>query len=391
MPSRLLEGVDEVALDALLVRTGAPITARRAWWEAWATAFEVEPWLLTVPGPDGDLAGDLRAVAPLARRHRRHRHRRRGPTEVVLMGHGTSDAARLPAVDGSAALALAERIVAGLEALDGPWHLRLEHLPPGDPTAFHLARLLPGCRWTVPWDRASPYLSLQPGAGPEEYYSPSGRKKRRRARRTFERAGGTIRQVRDADEIAGLLPALAALRRERDHDQDRRSDLDDPRYLAFWSALVVSLASSAELEVALAEVHGDLVAYDIGLLDGPAYRIWDGRFAPRAEALSPGRVLRDADLDRALETGCLELDHQRGITVAKMQLASDVRPVSVLEAWSSARAARTTLAARASLSWAKRHRDADPRLDASWRRLKRATMLRSPPAPGPPGRTGGQR
>ncbi len=154
---------------------------------------------------------------------------------------------------------------------------------------------------------------------------------------------------------------------------------------------MVALAASAELEVALAEVDGELVAYDIGLLDGPAYRIWDGRFAPHAEALSPGRVLRDADLERALELGCLELDHQRGITVAKMQLASDVRPVSVLEAWSSPRTARTTLAARASLRWAKQHRDASPRLDDAWRRLKRATMLRSSPTPSTPGRAGGQR
>jgi len=154
---------------------------------------------------------------------------------------------------------------------------------------------------------------------------------------------------------------------------------------------VVALAASAELEVALAEVDGELVAYDIGLLDGAAYRIWDGRFAPRAEALSPGRVLRDADLERALELGCLELDHQRGITVAKMQLASDVRPVSVLEAWSSPRTARTTLAARASLSWAKQHRDDNARLDAAWRRLKRATLLRSSPTPDAQSRTGGQR
>ncbi len=296
-----------------------------------------------------------------------------------------------PHVDGAAAQTLAERIVAGLEAVEGPWHLRLEHLPPEDPTAFHLARLLPHCRWTVPWDRASPYLRLQPGTGPDDYYTSSGRKKRRRARRTFERAGGTVRQVHDGDEVAHLLPSLAALRRERDHAQDRRSDLDDPRYHAFWSALVVALATSAELEVAVAEVDGDLVAYDIGLLDGATYRIWDGRFDPRAQALSPGRVLRDADLERALELGCLELDHQRGITVAKMQLASDVRPVSVLEAWSSPRTAGTTLAVRASLSWARQHRNDNARLEAAWRRLKRATVLRPSPTPDTRNRTGGQR
>ena len=378
----VIENIDEGALDDLLTRTEAPISARRIWWEAWTDAFAEEPWLLTLHGPDAGLS----ACAPLVRRRRA-----RGRTEVVLLGHGTSDFARLPAVDGAAAQALAERIVAELETIEGQWHLRLEHLPPGDPTAFHLARLLPEGRWTLPWDRASPYLRLAPGTGPDDYYSSSGRKKRRRARRTFERAGGTVRQVRDSDEIARLLPTLAALRRERDHDQDRRSDLDNPRYHAFWSALVINLAASSELEVALAEVNGELVAYDIGLLDGSTYRIWDGRFTPRAEALSPGRVLRDADLERALELGCLELDHQRGITVAKMQLASDVRPVSVLEAWSSPRAARTMLATRASLSWAKQHRDANPRLDAAWRRVKRATVLRSSPAQRDQGRTGGPR
>ncbi len=367
MRTHALDGIDADALDDLLTGTAAPVSARRTWWEAWTSAFDEDPWLLTEPGADGGLS----AAAPLVRRRRR-----RDRTEVVLLGHGTSDLARLPARDGAASRALAERIVAGLAGLEGAWHLRLEHLPPGDPTAFHLARLLPGCRWTLPWDRASPYLVLEPGTGPEEYYSSSGRSKMRRARRGFERAGGTVRHVRDPDEIARLLPALAALRRDRDHAQDRRSDLDDPRYHRFWSALVLGLAASAELELALGEVDGELLAYDIGLLDGDAYRIWDGRFAPGAEALSPGRVLRDADLARALELGCLELDHQRGITMAKMQLASDVRPVSVLEAWSSPRTARTTLAARASLAWAKQRRDDDPRLDAAWRRLKQATVLR---------------
>ncbi len=367
MQDNTIDGIDAGALDDLLVRTAAPVSARRIWWEAWTAAFDEEPWVLTQAGPDGGLS----AAAPLVRRRRR-----RDRTEVVLLGHGTSDLARLPARDGPASQALAERIVAELESFAGAWHLRLEHLPPGDPTAFHLARLLPGCRWTLPWDRASPYLILKPGTGPEDYYSSSGRSKMRRTRRAFERAGGTVRHVRDRDEIAHLLPTLAALRRDRDHAQDRRSDLDDPRYHRFWSSLVLALAASAQLELALGEVDGELLAYDIGLLDGDAYRIWDGRFAPSAEALSPGRVLRDADLARALELGCLELDHQRGVTMAKMQLASDVRPVSVLEAWSSPRTARTTVAARASLGWAKQHRDDNPGLDAAWRRLKRATMLR---------------
>ncbi len=383
MRRRVLEGIDEGRVDVLLARTAAPISARRTWWEAWAAAFDEDPWVLTVPGPDSSLS----AVAPLARRRRG-----RSGAEVVLLGHGTSDFARLPAGDMAAAQTLAERIVAGLEAVEGPWHLRLEHLPPEDPTAFHLARLLPHCRWTLPWDRASPYLQLAPGTGPDDYYSSSGRKKRHRTRRTFERAGGTVRQVRDGDEIAHLLPALAALRRDRDHAQDRRSDLDDPRYHAFWSALVVDLAANAELEVAVAEVDGELLAYDIGLLDGATYRIWDGRFAPSAQALSPGRVLRDADLERALELGCRELDHQRGITVAKMQLASGVRPVSVIEAWSSPRTARTTLAARSSLTWAKQQRDDNARLEAAWRRMKRATLLRSSLTPDAArSRAGGQR
>ena len=369
-----LSATDTSAVDDLLARTDAPISARRPWWDAWAEAFDEVPWLLTEPGPDASLS----AAAPLVRRSgSQRRGRRPARTDVVLLGHGTSDFARLPAIDGAAAEALAERIVAELDALEGPWRLRLEHLPPGDPTALHLARLLPVSRWTVPWDRASPYLRLAPDAALEDFYSSSGRKKMRRTRRAFERAGGTVRHITDGDQIAALLPTLATLRRERDHAQDRRSDLDDPRYHAFWSSLVTTLSAAGEAEVALAEVDGDAVAYDIGLLDGPAYRVWDGRIATRAEELSPGRVLRDADLERALELGCAELDHQRGVTVVKMQLASDVRAVSVLEAWSSPRAARAALATRASVEWAKRQRDDNQHLDAAWRRVKRATMLRS--------------
>ena len=81
----VIENIDEGALDDLLTRTEAPISARRIWWEAWTDAFAEEPWLLTLHGPDAGLS----ACAPLVRRRRA-----RGRTEVVLLGHGTSSTSR---------------------------------------------------------------------------------------------------------------------------------------------------------------------------------------------------------------------------------------------------------------------------------------------------------
>ena len=140
----------------------APVSARRTWWEAWAAAFDEEPWVLTEPvrtrperasRPPGPAGRPGAAATPTAPRSCCWATAPRTSPGCLR----STAPPRRPWPNGSWPSSTRRR---------GPWHLRLEHLPPGDPTALHLARLLPGCRWTLPWDRASPYLRLEPGIGP---------------------------------------------------------------------------------------------------------------------------------------------------------------------------------------------------------------------------------
>lgn len=317
--------------------------------------------LLTLPDGGG--------AAPLAVQKGRRQ------TQIQMLGGSGADHARLLADSGRHARELGDLLVSKLAGLDRPWHLRLEHLPAGDPVAQRLAEVLPGCVWNLAPDRASPYVRLRPGFSVEDYLGRASRKTRRRTIRDFAQADGTVQHTQDPSRIAELLPKLAAVRRARDHRCDRVSELDSPRGYAFWASVLTDHAASGEVEIALAEVNGRVVGYDVVLLDGPAERLWDGRVSPEGEALSVGRMLQDVALERAIARGAEELDLMRGVTAAKLRLATDVRVCSVLEAWSSRHRQRIALASRGSTGWARHVRDSHDGLDRLWRSAKQRTVL----------------
>lgn len=353
------------AIEALLQHERAPITARPIWWSAWARAFGQEPWLLALPDNGG--------AAPLAIQEGRTQ------TRIQMLGGSDADHSRLFADSGRHARELGDLLINELSDLGRSWHLQLEHLPAGDPVAQRLAEALPGCVWKLAPDRASPYVRLRPDTSVEDYLGRASRKTRRRTIRDFVQAEGTVRHTQDPSEVAGVLPKLAAVRRARDHRCDRVSDLDSPMGYAFWASVISDHAAAGEVEIALAEIRGRLVGYDVILLDGPAERLWDGRVSPEGEALSVGRLLQDVALERALDRGAEELDLLRGVTAAKLRLATDVRVCSVLEAWSSRYQQRLTVTSRGGIGWARQVRDSHDGLDQLWRAAKQRTLLRDAP------------
>ncbi len=359
-------------LDDLLARTGAPATARPRWWSAWSRAFDRPAELVELRrrgggSPEG--SSDLLGAAALTTA------RRAGGTAVTVVGGDTADHARLPAASARDARALADLVVARLGELPGRWSLRLPHLPPGDPAAQRLAEVLPGATWTLAPDRASPWVRLESGTEVGSYLGATSRKSRGRRDRKWARSGGTVRHVSDPDEVRALLPRLEQVRRARDHAASRVSDIDSPAGREFWSSVIVEHAAAGEAEVALAEIGEDLLAYDVVLLDGPAHRLWDGRIAPGAEQLGAGQLLQDVALGRALAAGADELDLLRGVTPAKMRLATDVRSSSVLEAWSAPWERTGELALRGATGWAKAARDSSSAATRAWRTVKGATVL----------------
>ena len=128
-----------------MARLGAPVPARGPWLTAALNVQPAGPLARVRPRAvvvEGDRPGSPDAVALLSLR------RRGAATAVTLLGAEPGPVpegrppARLLARDPEAAAQLAEGLVDLLEALRGPWTLRLAGLPLGDPTLRHLAAVM---------------------------------------------------------------------------------------------------------------------------------------------------------------------------------------------------------------------------------------------------------
>jgi CelD/BcsL family acetyltransferase involved in cellulose biosynthesis len=352
------------ALEALLDRTGAPITMRRLWLEPWVQRGSWEPWLVGVPEPPG-----LTAAAPLARR------RRRGVTEIVGLGHGWADHARLPATDPAAARALALGVRTELSRLRGPWRLVVEQLPRADPVARLLGDLLDQHRH-VEGD-GLPRLAVGSSRLPSDRLSKRFRYDHRRAEREARSAGlgPVLRYERDPRGVAALLTRVAALRRLRDHERGRPSDLDAPADERYWAGLCAALAARGDLEVATLWLGGELAAYNLGIVDGRVYRCWDGRIAPAWARYRPGYLLHVPLLDHVASGHEVdEIDLMRGVTEFKLRFADEVVPAESLHAWSSgALRLSAELPERGRRRW-RRWRRQHPAAERGWRAARGALL-----------------
>lgn len=353
-------------LDELHEATGVPITARRPWLQAWIDAYQDhQPFGVTVAGPSGHLEG----AALLARR------RAGRLTEIVALGHGPSDYARLPARGQAAARVLAGGVVCALRDTRGPWQLRLEQLPRGDAVAREIKA---GLRWTmlVPGEGA-PRMCFGEDRTPNAHLSRNHRQNVRKSWNRIRREGldAAIVHERDAGEIGRLVPQIEGVRRERDLTLRGRSDLEDSRMAAFWRTVIIELARRGEVELTLLRMNGQLAAYALCLLDGDASRMWDGRVSPRWKRFAAGRLVNNESILQALKDPVLsQYDLMRGLEDYKLSLSTDVVGAEHLLGWSSLPVATSwglPLAVKSVLRPAKeRH----PFLARAWEVLKSARV-----------------
>jgi CelD/BcsL family acetyltransferase involved in cellulose biosynthesis len=262
--------------------------------------------------------------------------RRRGPlSELALLGHGQSDYLRLPVVDtAGAAEKLAEGVANVVHAQRRPWRLRLEQLPVDDPTLRAI-----GTRLGVDvYDGdGAPWIPIVPGTDPEQSLPRSTRARARKARNRLnrERRNLSFEIERSAKPIDRLLGAIEDLHHKRDHAVRAHSELDDPEHRSFWQATVRQCAAKGNLEVAIARIDHEIAAYNIALLDGPAYRIWNARINPSYSRYAPGHLIRSELLPRLAAEGRFTVwDWMRGEEEYKMATTTHVAPTSKLCAWS---------------------------------------------------------
>jgi CelD/BcsL family acetyltransferase involved in cellulose biosynthesis len=186
-----------------------------------------------------------------------------------------------------------------------------------------------------------------------------------------------VDRVERRSGAAEALPEVERVHRDRDAQLVRRSQLEDPRMLAFWYATIALHAERGELELVTLRLNGTLAGYVVGMLDEDAYRLWDGRFAGEFKWYSPGRLADQAALASALEDERFrEFDWMRGAEEYKLRNSNRIDPAVHLVAWSG----RTVRAAeewpRRSKAWMKRTRDRSTVMRKAWLAVKGKFIVR---------------
>ncbi|MFA9432408.1 GNAT family N-acetyltransferase [Egicoccus sp. AB-alg2] len=321
---RFAEHADE--LEVLLEAVDAPITARVSWLGTWLRAFpDAQPWVLAAR----DTRGRLRAAAPLVRQ------RRRWHSELVLIADGVSDHARLPALDEPAANRLADALTSQLANLRSGWTLALRQLPPDDLVAVRVAarlrraRLLPG--------RSSPQTHIT-RREVRAYLSKNHRGQARNRWNRLERDGHhpRVEFLREPARIRAELDEIVAVCRAREREMLGRSPLDEPGRERFLREVTLALAGQGAVELVILRAGGEVAGYTINLLDGNAYRFYNGHHAPRWASYSPGRLIMLELVKRVLDDPALDtIDWMMGQEPYKLSMANGEERALELLAWSS--------------------------------------------------------
>lgn len=347
-------------LDDLYVATGAPVTARRTWHQAWLRAHR--QWSVLVVTVHR--ADELAAAAVLAVR------RNRLYDDVRPVGAGSSDEVRLPARDDVAAQLLATGITDALAGLQRPWLLTLRDLPAGDPVVARLNGAL-ACAAVVPGD-VSPRLVLGADRSLRPYLSRNHTQQSRRLCKKIDKDGLKleVHQLSSVADLVMVLPEMERICRARDYQVRQFSVLDDPAGLALFRDLLVSHAARGEVELTTLRLDGELASYDLCFRDGDAWRMWNCRFDPVFARYSPGRLAHEESVTAALAQGATLYDWMRGEEPYKAAMSDHMSRAEDLFAASNRVLWAATDGARRSYRALREIKNSRPELVERWERLR---------------------
>lgn len=288
-----LSAFEEIAgeIDELVDRLRLPVMTKSGWLKLWSKSFnDWIPLTVTVRDRSGDLVG----LAPLATKPDGVE------TNVVAAGHGVSFFTAMPAVGTAAVQALASAISEAVHSLPGTWNLNIEQLPEHDLVAqvlaekFAYGRLLP--------ERRVPRLVFSTAHSVEDVIGDVNSEVLATARAELKEAdiATYVGFDRGSAISSHLIDELEVLRRSRDQELNRASDLDNDAKRSFWRGLIAGRSGQWEAEVATVRLDGKLAAYTAAILDRDTYRIFDGQIETEWERYRPGKLVEAAALRRAL-------------------------------------------------------------------------------------------
>lgn len=95
-----------------------------------------------------------------------------------------------------------------------------------------------------------------------------------------------------------------------------------------WRWRLAELANLGSLELSTLHLDGEFAAYALGVLDGDAYRVLEGRFVTAWARYAPGRLIEAAMLERVLESPSLRrTDWMSSVAPETLIAANDADPM----------------------------------------------------------------
>jgi len=297
-----------------------------AWWDAFATENDRMHLLLVWRGDTLDL------VAPLLTRLEPGSSTR---VPTLRFWSNVYSNRVIPLVDPKSAPelldVLARHLVTGLGAT---WRrIVLDHVPMDSPSVVGLLQSLRklGANVGIEAMHASPYLAL-PSTTAEVEATLSGRFREsvRRSRRVSERSGLSVEFQGD---VSGLAHVRDVCRDSWQHAEGTGIS-SIPRVWAFYQRVASAWAEKGWLELALLNDGERAIAFEFNAcLDGRVSNLKMG-YRTASAALSPGRVLRDHSIQRAVQAGCREFDFLGVADAHKRQWTRSTRQLGVIEVYS---------------------------------------------------------
>jgi hypothetical protein len=311
--------MDDASAVASLARLhdslGAGVSARLPWLQAWRDAYPAwRPWVLSLAGNDGE----LRAVAPLARRNVL------GGIEVASIGRAAlQDGAPVVHRTDRDGVELSQALAAALRSLHLPWTLLIHEIQEGSAFVAGLQDSLN--RVVVRSGAIRPTVSLHGTVDPRVVMSRNLRQAESKARNRAAREGLAIEQkwIADPAEIRKRIPEMDAVYRARDIQLRGFSPLDHPKDSIYHRAL--RLRFLEDMELLELRCAGELAAYVLWIKNGRSRAVFDNRVSPRFTRISAGLIANNVALRTAAGDPEIDvLDWGSGVQRYKLQSATEV-------------------------------------------------------------------